>query len=77
MCAASFGEREHEGALLSRYGGTSLKVQQIAFDKYDGYQAWRQVRLSATDARGQALLIQTGSIIERDGRFKFMSFKRD
>ena len=62
-------------------GGKSLKIEAVEFDKghkeYAGYQAWQPLRFSVGDNQGQTLKIQTGSIIERDDQFEFLSFERD
>lgn len=75
---SSYGER----GLVSTLGGKKLAVKEIAFDggetQYAGYKAYRQVRLTLFDDEGgEELSIETGSIAEVGGRYKFIAFKRD
>lgn len=67
--------------LLLRHGGKSYAIKTAEFEKghkeYAGHQAWRRLALVVTDEHGKDRLIRTGSIIERDDRFKFVSFIRD
>lgn len=73
--------RHFEKLLLQRFGDTPFTVKDVSFEKghkeYAGHQAWRRLSLVVTDEGGQDRLIRTGSIIERDGRYKFVSFIRD
>lgn len=67
--------------LLVRFGGEPYTIKTVQFEKghkeYAGHQAWRRLALLVTDEHGTDRLIRTGSIIERDDRFKFVSFIRD
>jgi hypothetical protein len=71
----------NEGGLVSTLGGKKLAVREIAFDggerQYAGYKAYRQLRLELADDEGQPLSIETGSIAEVAGRYKFIAFMRD
>ena len=71
----------YQELLLARFGGEDFTIKDVSFEKghkvYAGHQAWRRLSLLVTDDEGQDRLIRTGSIIERDGRFKFVSFIRD
>ncbi len=73
--------RHFENLLLERFGGESFQIKDVSFEKghkeYAGHQAWRRLSLTVTDAAGQDRLIRTGSILERDGQYKFVSFIRD
>lgn len=71
----------HEKSLLGRHGGRSYTVNGYSFEKghktYAGHQAWRRLALDVVAEDGTQNDIRTGSIIERDGRYKFVSFIRD
>jgi hypothetical protein len=71
----------NERGLVSTLGGKKLAVREIAFDggerQYAGYKAYRQLRLELADDEGQPLSIETGSIAEVAGRYKFIAFMRD
>jgi len=73
--------RHFQELLLLRFGGETYAINTVEFEKghkeYAGHQAWRRLALVVTDERGNERLIRTGSIIERDDRFKFVSFIRD
>jgi hypothetical protein len=73
--------RYYRQSLLEKFGGETFSVRDVTFEKgyqeYAGHRAWKQLVLSVADASGEERQIRTGSIIERDGRFKFVSFVRD
>jgi hypothetical protein len=70
-----------ERYLITEYGGREYTgVKTIEWDKgegrYDGFRALKQLRLTVEYEGGEDL-IKTGSIVELDGQYKFMSFIRD
>jgi hypothetical protein len=70
-----------ERYLITEYGGREYTdVKTIEWDKgegrYDGFRALKQLRLTVEYAGGEDL-IKTGSVVELDGQYKFMSFIRD
>lgn len=71
----------HETSLLDRHAGRTYTIEGYSFEKghkrYAGHQAWRRLALDVKNENGGAGQIRTGSIIERDGRYKFVSFIRD
>jgi len=70
-----------EEALLQLFGGHTYRVKAVRWDKgtqqYATYQAYKQLRLDLVGEDGQEAHLETGSIAEVDGRFKFISFRRD
>ncbi len=70
-----------EEALLQLFGGHTYRVKDVRWDKgtqqYATYQAYKQLRLDLVGDDGQEAHLETGSIAEVDGRFKFISFRRD
>jgi hypothetical protein len=79
----SLDTRSHynERDMVRALGGKELTLRQMAFDggerQYAGYKAYRELRLELSDGDGQALSIDTGSIAEVGGRYKFIAFMRD
>jgi hypothetical protein len=73
--------RNNERDMVHALGGKELTLRQIAFDggerQYAGYKAYREPRLELSDGGGQPLSIDTGSIAEVGGRYKFIAFMRD
>lgn len=71
----------HELRLLEEFGGHALRVKSLDFvdgtKAYAGYTAYRQLRLVVRDQHGEERELRTGSVVERGGRYKFMSFIRD
>jgi hypothetical protein len=72
----------YEQYLLQAFGGRHLKVKAVKYDKGEGryasYAAHRQVRLEVEDENtGEIGELATGSVIEMDGAFKFISYIRD
>lgn len=71
----------HRAAILARFGGRPLTRVRYSFDKgereFAGYKAYQRLRLVLRDEQGQEVELGTGSIVERDGVFKFASFIRD
>lgn len=70
-----------EKALLERFTGRHLEVVEVGFEKgvadYAGHRAHKRIALKLRDADGRTVDLRAGSVIERDGRFKFESFIRD
>jgi hypothetical protein len=73
--------RHTERALVATLGGKSLTLQETAFDggerQYAGYKAHRLLRLQLTEGDGEPLSLETGSVVEVGGRYKFIAFIRD
>jgi hypothetical protein len=71
----------YRDALLQDFGGRELAVSSKRFLKgtkrYANHTAHRRLELVVRDASGRELELQTGSIAEVDGTFKFISFIRD
>lgn len=71
----------HREAILKAFGGRSLARVRYGFEKgvrdFAGYRAYEKLVLVLRDEKGAEVEIHTGSIVERDGRFKFASFIRD
>jgi hypothetical protein len=67
--------------LLHELGGRPLKVKRIAYAKgekrYAWFMAFRQLRVTVEDNRGNERDLGTGSVASVRGRYKFVSFVRD
>jgi hypothetical protein len=74
---STFGEI----ALLNNFGGRKFTVQGVDWAKgvrqFDGYKGYAQLRLTVRDETGAAHEIDTGSVAEIGGRYKFVSYIRD
>jgi len=70
-----------EEALMEGWGGQHWSLKNVEYERgtkqYAAYTAHRQLRLTLVDGAGEDHVLATGSIAELDGRFKFLSFKRD
>jgi hypothetical protein len=70
-----------EESLMQAWGGKHWSVKSVEYERgtkeYAAYTAHRQLRLTLVDGAGEEQVLATGSIAELDGRFKFLSFKRD
>jgi hypothetical protein len=70
-----------ELALLNSHGGRHYTVRDVSWAKgvqhFDGYTGYAQLRLTVQDERGESHEIETGSVAEVAGRYKFISFIRD
>ena len=66
-------------AILRGFGGRTYTLKGVEHDKsprtYAFYRADRATVLSLEDEQGQSTEIKTGSIVEVNGQFKFMSFQ--
>ena len=72
----------HEQALLQTYRGRRFTVKAVDYDKgtgrYANHTAYKQLRLRLEEQdTGKEVRLGTGSIVEIDGRFKFISFIND
>jgi len=70
----------YEQYFLAGLGGRNLKVRALEFaegeKEYSTYKAYRQLRLALIDDSGKDLRLETGSIAEIGGRYKFVSFAK-
>jgi len=70
-----------ESTLLNTFGGKDLTVDSFDYregvKEYAGYTAYRQLELQLRDATGEVQELRTGSVVEIDGRYKFISWVRD
>jgi hypothetical protein len=70
-----------EIALVNGYGGRKYTLRDVVWAKgvqqFDGYAGYAQLRLTVQDEQGEAHEIETGSVVERGGRFKFVSYIKD
>jgi hypothetical protein len=68
-------------AILARFGKRALTPVRHSFEKgereFAGYKAYQRLVLVLRDDQGAEHELRTGSIVERDGVFKFASFIRD
>jgi hypothetical protein len=73
--------RYWESTLLNLYGGKKLTLDGFDYregvKEYAGYTAYRQLSLNVRDPDGGIQELRTGSVVEIDGRYKFVSFIRD
>src|SRR5262245_40495733 len=71
----------HREAILARFGKHALTPVRHSFEKgerqFAGYKAYQRLVLVLRDDQGAEHELRTGSIVERDGVFKFASFIRD
>lgn len=71
----------HREDILRKHGGKNYVLKEIFFEKGTKEFAWftahRRLALTLVDESGEEVDLNTGSIAEVDGRFKFVSFIRD
>ena len=71
----------YEANLLYEMGGHQYRVKDVTFRKgtksYATYKGYKQLSLVLENEHGQIGHLDTGSIAEVDGQFKFISFIRD
>ena len=71
----------HRDGILDAFGGHHFEIVERQFTKgvkqYANHAAHRRLRLVLRDENGEQRELQTGSIAEVDGRFKFISYVRD
>jgi len=70
-----------EEDLLQKWRGHKWTVKEMTFERgqqdYASYRAWKQTRLTLVGEDGKEAKLETGSIAEVGGRYKFISYKRD
>lgn len=70
-----------ELALLNGYGGRKYTVREVSWaegvKQFDGYTGYAQLRLTVHDDKGESHEIETGSVAEVGGRYKFVSYVKD
>lgn len=68
-------------ALIAGYGGRKYRVTDVTWKKGVGEYAWfrcyDRLQLTMVDEDGEEHVLDSGSVAEIDGRFKFISFIRD
>lgn len=73
--------RHFRDALIARFAGRPLELHEITFEKgvaqYAGHRSHKRAALRLREADGSLVELRTGSVVERDGRFKFASYIRD
>jgi hypothetical protein len=72
--------RHVERAMIDKLGGKELTLRTVTFEgerQYAGYTAHRLPWLKLTDSAAEDLSIETGSIAEVGGRYKFIAFQRN
>jgi hypothetical protein len=71
----------HLANILRVHGGKQYRIRDYAFDKavqeYAWFTAYPRLKITLVDEAGNEIGLQTGSIAEVDGRFKFTSYIRD
>ena len=70
-----------EVSLLDKFGGTPLKIKSVKYQRgvkdYATYRAYKQLRLVVERTDGTEDELETGSIAEVNGQYKFISFIHD
>ena len=68
-------------ALLAGYSGRKYRIRNVTWlkgiDDYAWYRCYDRLELTMLDESGEEHMLNTGSVAEVDGRFKFISFIRD
>jgi hypothetical protein len=71
----------YESKLLAEFGGHAYDVTGVEYadgtQAYATYTAYKQLRLTLRRDDGREMELETGSIAEIGGRFKFVSYIRD
>ena len=71
----------HLENILWKHGGKDYELKEVSFEKgtkeFVWFTAHRRLALTLVDESGEEVDLNTGSIAEVDGRFKFISFIRD
>ena len=66
---------------LERYGGRTYTQPQVTFTQptrhYAWYDAYGKVRLQMTDEEGNIWKLDSGSIVDVGGRYKFVGYEYD
>jgi len=67
--------------LLSHFGGKRYQIKDVAWlkgiDDYLWFRCYDRLELTLVDDAGAEHVLNTGSVAEVDGRFKFISYIRD
>jgi len=67
--------------LVSAYGGRQYHIKNVTWlkgiDEYAWFRCYDRLELTLIDQQGAEHVLNTGSVAEVDGRFKFISFIRD
>jgi hypothetical protein len=68
-------------ALLAGYHGRKYRVTDVTWikgvDEYAWYRCYDRLQLTMVDEGGEEHMLDTGSVADVDGRFKFISYIRD
>lgn len=68
-------------ALLAGYSGRKYRVTDVTWlkgvDEYAWYRCYDRLELTMVDEQGEEHVLNTGSVADVGGRFKFISFIRD
>lgn len=68
-------------ALLAGYSGRKYRVTNVKWlkgvDEYAWFRCYDRLELTMVDEKGEEHVLNTGSVADVDGRFKFISFIRD
>lgn len=67
--------------LLSQFGGRRYQIKDVVWqkgiDQYAWYRCYDRLELTLVDDAGAEHVLNTGSVAEVGGRFKFISYIRD
>ncbi len=67
--------------LIGTFGGRRYRIKDVAWlkgiDEYLWFRCYDRLELTLVDDAGEEHVIDTGSVAEVDGRFKFISYIRD
>ena len=67
--------------LVSTFGGKRYQVEKVEWlkgiDEYLWFRCYDRLEMTLLDESGERHVLDTGSVAEVDGRFKFISFIRD
>jgi hypothetical protein len=70
-----------EANILHDFGGHDYKIKDVLYRKgikqYAGFKAYKQLVLTLEDEKGAKRQLSTGTVVDVDGQFKFVSFVRD
>lgn len=73
--------RYSQQQLLANFGGHRVRIENVEYEggvkRYANHVAHRQLRLTLKNESGEEAVLETGSIAEIEGRFKFISFVAD
>ncbi len=67
--------------LIDEFGGKALAMKDVRFEEgvqqYAGYKAYKGPVVTVKDDDGQEKALRTGSIVEIDGKLKFVGYNHD